>query len=38
LGVSGAGVEHRFEESSDDLVVWVIFYGPDGGEPEEAGR
>ena len=27
-----AGVPHRFEEFGDDLVVWVIFYGPDGGE------
>jgi mannose-6-phosphate isomerase-like protein (cupin superfamily) len=27
-----AGVEHRFENFSDDLVVWVIFYGPEGGE------
>lgn len=27
-----AGVLHRFEEFSDDLVVWVVFYGPDGGE------
>lgn len=27
-----AGVEHRFEDFSDDLVVWVIFYGPEGGE------
>ena len=27
-----AGVEHRFEAFSDDLAVWVIFYGPDGGE------
>jgi mannose-6-phosphate isomerase-like protein (cupin superfamily) len=27
-----AGVEHRFEEFSDDLVVWVVFYGPKGGE------
>jgi mannose-6-phosphate isomerase-like protein (cupin superfamily) len=27
-----AGVEHRFENFTDDLVVWVIFYGPDGGE------
>jgi mannose-6-phosphate isomerase-like protein (cupin superfamily) len=27
-----AGVEHRFEEFSLDLAVWVIFYGPDGGE------
>jgi hypothetical protein len=29
----GAGVEHRFEEFSDDLAVWVFFYGPEGGEP-----
>jgi mannose-6-phosphate isomerase-like protein (cupin superfamily) len=28
-----AGVEHRFEEFSDDLAVWVFFYGPEGGEP-----
>jgi mannose-6-phosphate isomerase-like protein (cupin superfamily) len=27
-----AGVAHRFEEFTDDLVVWVIFYGPEGGE------
>ena len=27
-----AGVEHRFEDFGDDLVVWVIFYGPEGGE------
>ena len=27
-----AGVEHRFEEFSEDLSVWVIFHGPDGGE------
>jgi mannose-6-phosphate isomerase-like protein (cupin superfamily) len=33
-----AGVEHRFEEFTDDLAVWVLFYGPDGGEHEEAGR
>lgn len=31
-----AGVEHRFEEFTDDLAVWVMFYGPDGGE--QAGR
>ena len=24
--------EHRFERFTDDLVVWVIFYGPEGGE------
>jgi len=27
-----AGVPHRFEEFTDDLAVWVIFYGPEGGE------
>ena len=27
-----AGVVHRFEEFTDDLAVWVIFYGPEGGE------
>jgi len=27
-----AGMTHRFEEFSDDLTVWVIFYGPEGGE------
>jgi mannose-6-phosphate isomerase-like protein (cupin superfamily) len=27
-----AGVVHRFEEFSEDLLVWVIFYGPQGGE------
>ena len=27
-----AGVAHRFENFTDDLVLWVIFYGPEGGE------
>ena len=27
-----AGVGHRFEDFTDDFVVWVIFYGPEGGE------
>src|SRR5258708_21781712 len=27
-----AGVPHRFEYFSDDLVLWVVFCGPDGGE------
>ena len=27
-----AGVEHRFEDFTHDLAVWVIFYGPEGGE------
>ena len=31
-----AGVEHRFAEFSDDLAVWVLFYGPEGGEGAES--
>jgi mannose-6-phosphate isomerase-like protein (cupin superfamily) len=31
-----AGVPHRFENFSDDLAVWVLFYGPDGGEAAKA--
>lgn len=27
-----AGAEHRFEDFSPDFVVWVAFYGPEGGE------
>ncbi|HEX7191582.1 MAG TPA: cupin domain-containing protein [Thermoanaerobaculia bacterium] len=27
-----AGVEHWFEDFSGDLAVWVVFYGPEGGE------
>lgn len=27
-----AGEVHRFEEFTDDLAVWVMFYGPNGGE------
>jgi len=30
-----AGAEHRFEDFSDDLAVWVIFHGPPGGEIPE---
>lgn len=29
-----ARVEHHFENFSDDFAVWVIFYGPEGGEVE----
>lgn len=32
-----AGVEHRFEDFTDDLLVWVVFYGPEGGELAETG-
>lgn len=27
-----AGLPHRFERFSPDFTVWVIFYGPRGGE------
>jgi mannose-6-phosphate isomerase-like protein (cupin superfamily) len=30
-----AGVEHRFENFSDDFSTWVLFYGPQGGEKNE---
>lgn len=33
-----AGVEHRFEDFSDDFATWVIFYGPRGGEGQLQGR
>ena len=33
-----AGQLHRFEGFSSDLVVWVVFYGPEGGEKEEYRR
>jgi mannose-6-phosphate isomerase-like protein (cupin superfamily) len=29
---AAAGGEHRFESFSGDLVLWVLFYGPEGGE------
>lgn len=31
-----AGVEHRFVDFTNDLVVWVVFYGPEGGERRAA--
>jgi mannose-6-phosphate isomerase-like protein (cupin superfamily) len=30
-----AGSEHRFDEFTEDFAVWVIFYGPEGGEEGE---
>jgi mannose-6-phosphate isomerase-like protein (cupin superfamily) len=27
-----AGIEHHFEDFSEDLAVWRVFYGPRGGE------
>lgn len=29
---AAAGVEHRFENFTEDFAVWVFFYGPEGGE------
>lgn len=29
-----AGIEHHFEDCSDDFEIWVVFYGPPGGERE----
>jgi GNAT superfamily N-acetyltransferase/mannose-6-phosphate isomerase-like protein (cupin superfamily) len=33
-----AGIVHRFEDFTDDLAVWVLFHGPDGGERTGEGR
>ncbi|MGQ0664474.1 MAG: cupin domain-containing protein [Pseudomonadota bacterium] len=27
-----AGMAHRFIDFSDDVALWVVFYGPEGGE------
>jgi mannose-6-phosphate isomerase-like protein (cupin superfamily) len=27
-----AGVDHHFENFTDDLTVWAVFWGPKGGE------
>ena len=27
-----AGAIHRFENFTDDMAVWVVFWGPEGGE------
>lgn len=29
---TAAAVAHRFENFTDDLCVWVLFYGPESGE------
>jgi len=29
---AAAGETHRFEDFSEDFMVWVMFYGPEGGE------
>ena len=39
LAFVGAGIEHRFEDFTGDLAVWVVFFGPQGGEvPRRARR
>lgn len=30
-----AGIVHRFENFSDDFLVWVVFCGPEGGHPRD---
>ena len=32
-----AATEHRFEDFSDDLLVWRVFYGPRAGEVPAEG-
>lgn len=27
-----AGTEHQFEDVTEDLALWRVFYGPDGGD------
>ena len=31
---AAAGESHWFERFSDDFAVWVLFYGPEGGEKQ----
>ena len=33
-----AGTEHPFEDFTDDLAVWVVFFGPQGGEAPMVGN
>ena len=35
---AAAGAVHRFENFTDDLAVWVLFYGPEGGEAERNSK
>lgn len=30
-----AGIEHRFEDFTEDFATWVFFYGPEGGEADD---
>jgi len=38
LAFLAAGAEHHFEDMSDDLAVWVVFFGPKGGEVPARGH
>lgn len=33
---AAAGIEHHFEKFTDDFAVWVLFYGPEGGETDQS--
>lgn len=33
-----AGIAHRFENFTDDFAVWVMFYGPEGGESDAEAK
>lgn len=33
-----AGIEHRFEDFTEDFATWVFFYGPEGGERRNPGE
>jgi mannose-6-phosphate isomerase-like protein (cupin superfamily) len=34
-----AGIDHRFEDFTEDFSTWVIFFGPDRGEePEKSAK
>jgi len=33
-----AGIEHRFQDFTDDLAVWVVFFGPQGGDLPPEGQ
>jgi mannose-6-phosphate isomerase-like protein (cupin superfamily) len=35
---AAAGVSHRFENFTADLALWVLFYGPEGGEAGQENR
>ncbi len=32
-----AGMDHRFEDFSEDFAAWVIFWGPPGGDTQPVG-